>query len=240
MDLKDIRNLLEAYMEVYASPEELGEGREGGRFEYNQRHGRPPITPEISQRASEKETLGGGTYERGSKRLPKSKRKYDRQVLSGVRAASDQEKQRARKRMGIGENYDLYDIILSHLLDEAYAETVEAAEVIMVNMSEEWRQDIMEGMTMKGFKANRQKNKRRAASADAAKRGHVGKEWYNTGRKYSPDEAKRMRSNLDDAERRTRHRSAVDPDDEDDNNYSADRTKNPKKLRKQKAMGEHG
>ena len=113
----------------------------GGRFEYNQRHGRPPITPEISQRASEKETLGGGTYERGPKRLPKSKRKYDRQVLSGVRAASEQEKQRARKRMGIKE--DIYDFILSHLLDEGYAETPEAAEAIMVNMSEEWRQSIL-------------------------------------------------------------------------------------------------
>lgn len=43
----------------------------------------------------------------------------------------------------VGE--DLYDIILSHLLDEGYAESVEQAEVIMVNMSEEWKQDIVEG-----------------------------------------------------------------------------------------------
>ena len=41
------------------------------------------------------------------------------------------------------EEYDLYDIILSHLLDEGYAETPEAAEVIMVNMSEEWRDSII-------------------------------------------------------------------------------------------------
>jgi hypothetical protein len=95
-----------------------------------------------------------------------------------------------------------------------------------------------EGMSLKDFKANRQKNKRRESSADAEKRGHVGKEWYNSGRKYSPDEAKHNRAKMDDEERRTRHRSAVDPDDEDDNNYSADKTKNPKKLRKQKAMGE--
>ena len=137
MDAQELRNLQEAYMEVV-------EGREGGRFEYNQRHGRPLITPEISQRASSQETLGGGTYERGPKRLPKSKRKYDKQVLSGVRAASEQEKQRARKRMGIGENYDLYDIILSHLLDEGYADTEQAAEAIMVNMSEDWRESIVE------------------------------------------------------------------------------------------------
>jgi hypothetical protein len=97
---------------------------------------------------------------------------------------------------------------------------------------------IEEGMTLKDFKANRRKLKRREASADAKKRGHVGKEWYNSGRTYSPDEAKRSRAKIDDEERRTRHRSAVDPDDDNDNNYSADKTKNPKKIRKQKAMGE--
>jgi len=100
--------------------------------------------------------------------------------------------------------------------------------------------DLEEGMDMKDFKANRKKLRRKEASADAEKRGHVGKEWYNSGRRYSPDEAKRSRAKMDDEERRTRHRSAVDPDDEDDNNYSADKTKNPKKLRKQKAMGELG
>jgi len=41
------------------------------------------------------------------------------------------------------EEYDLYDVILSHLLDEGYAETVENAEAIMVNMSEEWRDSIL-------------------------------------------------------------------------------------------------
>jgi len=113
------------------------------RFEYNQKHGRPLITPEVSQSRSSQGTLGGVTYQRGPNRLPKSQRKYDRQVLSGVRAASEQEKQRARERMGIKE--DIYDIILSHLLDEGYADTQEQAEVIMVNMSEDWRESICEG-----------------------------------------------------------------------------------------------
>ena len=99
--------------------------------------------------------------------------------------------------------------------------------------------DLEEGMTMKDFKANRKKLRRKEASVDAERRGHVGKEWYNSGRKYSPDEAKRMRSKLDDEERSTRHRSSIDPEG-DDSNYSADKTKNPKKIRKQKAMGELG
>ena len=44
------------------------------------------------------------------------------------------------------EQADLYDIILSHLIDEGYADTEQAAEAIMVNMSEEWRGSIVEGI----------------------------------------------------------------------------------------------
>ena len=42
------------------------------------------------------------------------------------------------------EEVDLHAAILSHLLDEGYADTLEAAEGIMVSMSEEWKQSIME------------------------------------------------------------------------------------------------
>ena len=97
---------------------------------------------------------------------------------------------------------------------------------------------VDEGMSMKDFKANRKKNVRRAASADAEKRGHVGKEWHNTGRKYSPDEAKSGRANMSDYNRQQRYQTAEDPDSDNADTYPAVKTKNPKKLRKQKAMGE--
>ena len=42
------------------------------------------------------------------------------------------------------ENVDLYDVIFSHLLDEGYADTQEAAFAIMANMSEEWIESICE------------------------------------------------------------------------------------------------
>tara|TARA_E500000318_G_scaffold110074_2_gene124582 strand:- start:1086 stop:1790 length:705 start_codon:yes stop_codon:yes gene_type:complete len=41
-------------------------------------------------------------------------------------------------------SYDYCDTVLAYLLDEGYAETLEAAEAIMVNMSEEWKEDIIE------------------------------------------------------------------------------------------------
>ena len=44
----------------------------------------------------------------------------------------------------LADSYDLYDIILSHLIEEGYAESVEQAEAIMVNMSEDWRESIVE------------------------------------------------------------------------------------------------
>lgn len=60
--------------------------------------------------------------------------------------AKQKEKQRRKglAKSAMGEAVDLYDVILSHLLDEGYADTQEAAEAIMVNMSEEWRNSIME------------------------------------------------------------------------------------------------
>jgi hypothetical protein len=59
--------------------------------------------------------------------------------------ALDRVNKKKSKKTGVSaESYDIYDIILSHLLDEGYAETQEAAEAIMVNMSEEWRESIVE------------------------------------------------------------------------------------------------
>lgn len=41
------------------------------------------------------------------------------------------------------EEVDAYDIILMHLLDEGYVDHPDAAEAIMVNMSEEWVESIL-------------------------------------------------------------------------------------------------
>lgn len=45
----------------------------------------------------------------------------------------------------LGEDVDVYDVVLEHLLEEGYADSVESAEGIMVNMSEEWIGAILEG-----------------------------------------------------------------------------------------------
>jgi len=42
------------------------------------------------------------------------------------------------------ENFDLYDLILAHLVNEGYAETQESAIAIMANMSEAWVDTIVD------------------------------------------------------------------------------------------------
>ena len=51
---------------------------------------------------------------------------------------------RIGKRVMTGEEVDLFDYVLEHLIAEGYADTNESALVIMANMSEEWRQSIVE------------------------------------------------------------------------------------------------
>ena len=52
----------------------------------------------------------------------------------------------ARERMRQNQSFDYFDVVKGHLIDEGYADTEEAALVIMANMSEEWRESIVEGM----------------------------------------------------------------------------------------------
>lgn len=46
------------------------------------------------------------------------------------------------------EEFDIFDVILEHLVAEGYADTNKAALAIMANMSEEWKQSIVEGAAL--------------------------------------------------------------------------------------------
>ncbi len=186
MNSQELRNLQEAYLEVY---QELDEER-------------VPVRKRGGVSAPEEERSIGGQPNRRNKDYWASVEGRDRDRGVGSKA-----KRRAAALNK--EDVDIYHIILSHLLDEGYAETPQAAEKIMVNMSEEWREEIMEGMTMKDFKANRKKLQRKADSDDAKERGHVDK---FTGKPYGTAEAASRRKNLNPAERESRRKFAEDPD----------------------------
>ena len=117
MDAQELRNLQEAYMEVVEKQQldELSDRKVNSMLAKRQRQ---------FNRADE----GGSAREIHLARK-----------LTKAQNAAERRTQRLNQ-----EQVDIYDIILSHLLDEGYAETPEAAEAIMVNMSEEWRDVILE------------------------------------------------------------------------------------------------
>lgn len=52
--------------------------------------------------------------------------------------------QEGKIKGNVKEETDLFDIILEYLVAEGYADTSQSALVIMANMSEEWKQSIVE------------------------------------------------------------------------------------------------
>jgi len=171
MNSKDYRNIREAYLEVYHELDEGAAGDVAARAYKlaSQRKGQTPerkkMYGDLFNKASARERKPHNTdwkrqgltqKQRDSRReidveysdetglknstdgpgtITKNKRKLAQQKARG---------QHAEQYMDEAQSYDLYDIILSHLIDEGYADTEEAAERIMVNMSEEWRESIFE------------------------------------------------------------------------------------------------
>ncbi len=92
-----------------------------------------------------------------------------------------------RRKTTINASYepDLYDTILSHLMNEGYADTNENALVIMANMSEEWKQSIVEGAaldntirTLEGKRDAMNANKSGSANTAAPGKQSVGAAAY--------------------------------------------------------------
>ena len=71
--------------------------------------------------------------------LPDDEKEKDRVSFDAVRATYNR-----NKNINASYEPDLFDVILEYLITEGYADTQEAALAIMGNMSEDWREDIME------------------------------------------------------------------------------------------------
>ena len=50
----------------------------------------------------------------------------------------------AKKGVNLAASFDMFDVVKGYLIGEGYADTEEAALAIMINMSEEWKQSIIE------------------------------------------------------------------------------------------------
>jgi len=150
MDAQELRNLQEAYNQVHQVDEaKIDAGLTDSQKKKTRLDRRTDVNPRLSDAEKEERRQWAHKFEKGRKKpTPQS----DRGILPGKYGAmqrrgmslSDKFRKEVLKRKFNKEEVDLYDIILSHLLDEGYAETLEAAEAIMVNMSEEWRGEIID------------------------------------------------------------------------------------------------
>ena len=177
MDPKELRGLLEAYTEVY---QELDEAMMNGPRKDKmiaKQH-----SPYVSSRDRATAFNVGVRDDR-----PRDKKstggKGERYSDFGDRGFGNKN----RRRRGLEplrgdtrkEEVDLYDIILLHLLDEGYAETLEAAEVMMVNMSEGWRQSIVEG---RDVERGEEDDSPAVRAHNKSLKGKDGKPLYPSGR----------------------------------------------------------
>jgi len=130
MNSQELRALQEAYSQVY----ELDEGRntslqalsrESEQRKADKKRGRPEAEVERDSR------LMMGRFRPGASR--------------DERAEGGREVLKARGKVPKKGGKDMFEHILEHLVAEGYADTNEAAIAIMANMSEDWREEIIEG-----------------------------------------------------------------------------------------------
>ena len=172
MNSQELRALQEAYMEVYnegykSFPHEKVKAKSKKLKTDRESLGKKPLTgksdSEISdtlnkmEKSRNRETRLGLQSNTAHSFVPKQKEKSNRNRPESEKRSKTVEPQKSfgnrltrSDKQGIQDSYDLYDIILSHLLDEGYADTEQAAEAIMVNMSEDWRESIMEANKYEG------------------------------------------------------------------------------------------
>jgi hypothetical protein len=156
MNSQEFRALQEAYNQVYdESYKDLGDkARNKGHQLLNK-----------SKKTATRGNMYAGTLPSNTPEGEKLQNRASKQFAASAfhnpeksqsKAAANKEKGEKKKKafgnrlmridgQGIRDSYeyDLYDIILSHLLDEGYADTEQAAEAIMVNMSEDWREILL-------------------------------------------------------------------------------------------------
>jgi hypothetical protein len=94
-----------------------------------------------------------------------------------------EKKEKEEKEDEMKEEVDLFDYLLEYLVAEGYADTNKAALAIMANMSEEWKQDIVEAKY--GTKAGR-----KALAKKIRKGEEIGKSGPGTGFKAVEKAAK--------------------------------------------------
>jgi hypothetical protein len=155
MNPQEIKELQDAYQGVY-QVDELWKGKHG-QSEKEYQAGRS----DAGKRISGDENTGPNYYTKGRARgakpdaptapgarpvntpkLSGDEKEYHQYNKSGAKRRSEYNKVGGPK--GLPEEVDLFDYLLEYLVAEGYADTNAAAIAIMSNMSEEWKEEILD------------------------------------------------------------------------------------------------
>jgi hypothetical protein len=175
MESKEIKSLMEAYASVYAQQEEeqLDEGIDfkGAAREQARRD-------KIQKKKDEKNPSGR------DRRLAMGK--FRPGASQEERASGGRDSMREKGIIPKKGGKDMFEQVLEHLVAEGYADTNDAALAIMANMSEEWRQSIVEELEQLDEISDRRvqrvvnaRNRRFDRSVDS---GAPNKEFYQARR----------------------------------------------------------
>jgi len=234
MDTKDLRGLMEAYSSVYAPQEEINEGIKKIYHKIAAKH---------HERQADK------AFEKGDS--DKFQRHTGRSMVhrldSGEKIAQvgnpEKFREYEKKMRTKKEELDIFDAVLEFLQVEGYAETLEEAEWIMANeLNAEDIEEILEaevsyGETPKAYSAaskTKMTAKRKPFLKAMLRRTNPAnrKDAYGSPRKgLTADDRERARAG-------SAHGVGTRQDHDYPSQGPGGVTKNPKKLRKQKAMGE--
>ena len=118
MNSKDLRLIGEAYTNINNSQEQLDEF----------------LGPDAAEVVDKVTKAGQNLLRKAGVKINDTKR--------GTVTKDEQQKKIDQNKM---EDVDFFDTIKGHLMSEGYADTEEAALAIMANMSEEWKESILEG-----------------------------------------------------------------------------------------------
>jgi len=134
MDAQELRNLQEAYMEVVEN-QQLDEAMSSYDRNRQRAAQRAAARNEARRKGLTGNVPGVGYVS------PRPERETYRDSVGVERHKTGG---RMPKKEDQKESVDLFDYLLEYLVAEGYADTNENALAIMANMSEEWREDIVE------------------------------------------------------------------------------------------------
>jgi hypothetical protein len=133
---QEVRELYEAYLQVHQPQEEVEELNEGRTTSLS------ALSRESQKRKEDKERGRPETESETHSRLAMGK--FRPGASQEERAEGGRQVLKDRGKVPKKGGKDMFEHILEHLVSEGYADTEESALAIMANMSEEWRESIVE------------------------------------------------------------------------------------------------